>query len=84
MEKKKVLSRIEQGSFALFILIGTINKLWYKEEYLSTISWAFLCIYFIATVNNREGKSPWVLTIDLIFGICTIIILINDISAYLR
>lgn len=84
MEKKKVLSRIEQGSFALFILIDTINKLWYKEEYLSTISWAFLCIYFIATVNNREGKSPWVLTIDLIFGICTIIILINDISVYLR
>lgn len=84
MKKKKVLSHVEYWGFALFMLTALTNKLWLSNEYLETISWTFMLISLIAATNNRDGKSPWVLTIDLIFGIAVIIIVISDIISYLR
>ncbi len=87
MEKSKLQSYIEQCSFLMFLLIGITNKLWFKEEYLSTVSWAFLCVSLIAANigQNRKKASPWwMFTVNLILSIGCIIILIIDIISYLR
>ena len=82
MQKKRIMSYIEQCSFLLFLLIGTTNKLWFKEEYLRTVSWGFLCVYLIAA--NRHDKSPlWIYVINIVLGIGCIIILISDIISIL-
>lgn len=84
MKKKKILSGIEQGGFMLFIFARLANKLWLNNEYIETLTWTILFISLFAAVRNREGKRPLVLTIDLIFAICTLLIIISDIISYLR
>ena len=68
----------------LFILAGLANKLWLNNEYIETLTWTFLLISLIAAVRNREGKNPLVLTIDSIFAICAMLIVISDIISYIR
>ncbi len=84
MKKKEILSRIEYYSFILWALTGLSNKLWLSNKYIETLSWTFLIVCFMAKTKNREGKKPWELTINLLFCIASILIVLSDIISYLR